>query len=1134
MIAKDILFNDGWQFCLTDIGTERSALSEKHWYDVELPHDWHIGDTRNLYKTGEGWYKRVLNVSAEQLSGRVMLNFDGVYMDSTLFVNGAEAGSWTYGYSAFEHDITAYLHEGDNELLMCVRYQSPNTRWYAGAGIYRDVTLKFRPVTYIRTNGIYIHSEKCDDNWRTEIETDICGEAADIRMMLSVLDPDGDSIAAFEQSAHFGGDTESFSNSFDITAPALWDIADPNIYTLAVELYKGDELLQIEYTPFGYRTVEFIPEKGVVLNGRQIKMHGVCMHHDLGALGVAFNEKALRRQLEIMQEMGVNAIRTSHNMPARQLVDICDEMGLLLDDESFDMWENSKTEFDNHRFFVEHAERDVRSWVERDRNHPSVIMWSIGNEISDTNDPHGIEITQRLYNYVEKYDPKHNARATIGSNFMGSENAQKCSDIVKLAGYNYTERLYNEHHEKYPDWMIYGSETASAVRSRGIYHFPSDAPLLTHDDLQCSSLDNSVVGWGSSAMKSWRLDRDHDFCGGQYIWTGFDYIGEPTPYSTKNSYFGIVDTAGFPKDIYYFYQSVWTDEPMIHIVPSCWDFNEGDPIDVIIYSNAHTVELFLNGKSIGRHEMALLTDERMRAEFRVAYEAGELTAKGYDENGAEIVSESIRSCGDPAKIELSLYRGNDVLSADGRDIAFVEISVADKDGAPVGNARNRVKVEVSGAGRLVGLDNGDSTDYDSYKGDNRRLFSGKLLAMIQSTLDEGDITVKVSSEGLESAELKLTSVQIYDAEGVSVVTDNAYPVVTENYSDEVPVRKIVPSCETTELNAERRTSDITVQLLPANATYSDITWKCVRDTGVEVNFATVEWDGLNATVTAIGDGEFIARAFVNNGAAQPQVCADVRFTVTGLGSATTDAYSFISASRVDSSNVPVNLIEDGAIGGFSGRTIMTYKNIDFGRTGCETLVLHIGTCFDADVEVWADLDDEENRVKLDAVRFNNNDHWCGFAGQTFAVPRFRGVHDISVIVCPGIIFGGFEFAEINRALDVNYAGESDSIYGDDYKLNGKNVESIGNNVIINYDAFDFGENGVSAITICGYTANPTNAVQLRYTPAGGDQTSVLLEFTNTDGISEQRFDIPKLTGVNDISFVFLPGSKFDFSWFRFE
>lgn len=1136
MISTDILFNDLWQFCLCDIGTELPALSEKHWYDVELPHDWLIGDTGNLYKTGEGWYKRTLSVTAEQLSGRVFLNFDGVYMNSTLFVNGKEVGTWTYGYSAFEHDITDFLKEGENELLLRVKHEAPNSRWYSGAGIFRDVMLKFRADTYIRTNGVYIHSEKGEgDTWHTEIETDICGKAADITMVFQVLSPDYNVIAAFKQQAKFGGDTETFSNSFDITAPVVWDIDTPEVYMLEVELYRNDELIEVQYVPYGYRTTEFSPEKGFLLNGRQLKMHGVCMHHDLGALGAAVNDTALYRQMKTMKEMGCNAIRTSHNMPARQLVEICDDLGLLVVCESFDMWENAKTEFDNHRFFVEHAERDVRSWVERDRNHPCVIMWSIGNEISDTNDPHGIEITQRLYDYVLKYDPKLNARATIGSNFMANETAHKCSDIVKLAGYNYTERLYNEHHQRYPDWFIYGSETASAVRSRGIYHFPAEAPLLTHEDLQCSSLDNSVVGWGSSAMKSWRLDRDHDFCGGQFIWTGFDYIGEPTPYSTKNSYFGIVDTAGFPKDIYYFYKSVWTDEPTTHIVPSHWDFNEGDMIDVIVYSNAHTVELSLNGESLGKHEMDLLTDKKMRAEFRVAYKSGELTAKGYDENGLIVSEDTLRTCGDPAQIVLREENG--ACFANGTDICFVEISVADKDGIPVANARNRIKVEVSGAGRLVGLDNGDSTDYDSYKGDNRRLFSGKLLAMVKSTLSSGEITIKATSEGLETAELSLTSFRAYDEDinGVSVVTENTFPAVTTEYTNEVPVRKIVPACDCVELNAERTTAEINVQLLPLNATYSDISWKCVRDTGVEVNFASIEWNGTVATVTALGDGEFIARAFVNNGASQPQVCADVRFTVTGLGAATRDAYEFISASQLDSSNVTVNLVEDGAIGSFEGKTVMSYKNVDFGKTGTEEIILHIGTCFDMPVEVWDGIPGEEGAELLEKLTFHNNGHWCGFVPEAFPLPRrLTGVRTISIVIDSRVTYGGFEFTPINRAFDTNYTAESDSIYGDEYSIKGRSVVRIGNNVILNYDALDFGEDGASSVVIHGITANPSNQVQLRYTPEGGEQSSVLLEFMQSDAPTEQRFEIPKLTGAQAISFVFLPGTKFDFTWFRFE
>ena len=497
MTAQNILFNDGWQFCLCDIGTELSALPGRHWYDVELPHDWLINDTSKLYETGEGWYRRSLPCSAEQLSGRVLLNFDGVYMNSTLFVNGKEAGSWTYGYSAFEHDITDFLHEGENELLLRVSHQSPNTRWYSGAGIFRDVMLKLRPAAYIGTNGVYIHSApQPEGGWTTEVETDVVGEASDIRMLLEVFDPAGASMGGYGLEAHFDGGHEKFTASFNSTDPELWSVDDPMLYTLKISLYSGSELLDCVNETFGYRTAEFDPDRGFLLNGEHVKLHGVCIHHDLGALGSALNEAALARQLRIMKEMGVNAIRTSHNMPARRLVQLCDEMGLLVDSEAFDMWEKPKTEFDNHRFFTEHAERDVRSWIERDRNHPCIIMWSIGNEINDTIDPHGLDITKRLYEYVLKYDPKGNAAPTIGSNYMGDENAQKCSDVVKLAGYNYSEYLYDEHHAKYPGWVIYGSETASAVRSRGIYRFPAELPLLTGEDCQCSSLDNSVVGWG--------------------------------------------------------------------------------------------------------------------------------------------------------------------------------------------------------------------------------------------------------------------------------------------------------------------------------------------------------------------------------------------------------------------------------------------------------------------------------------------------------------------------------------------------------------------------------------------------------------------------------------------------------------
>lgn len=1133
MTAQNILFNDGWQFCLCDIGTELSALPGRHWYDVELPHDWLINDTSKLYETGEGWYRRSLPCSAEQLSGRVLLNFDGVYMNSTLFVNGKEVGSWTYGYSAFEHDITDFLHEGENELLLRVSHQSPNTRWYSGAGIFRDVMLKLRPAAYIGTNGVYIHSApQPEGGWTTEVETDVVGEASDIRMLLEVFDPAGASMGGYGLEAHFDGGHEKFTASFNSTDPELWSVDDPMLYTLKISLYSGSELLDCVNVTFGYRTAEFDPDRGFLLNGEPVKLHGVCMHHDLGALGSALNEAALARQLRIMKEMGVNAIRTSHNMPARQLVQLCDEMGLLVDSEAFDMWEKPKTEFDNHRFFTEHAERDVRSWIERDRNHPCIIMWSIGNEINDTIDPHGLDITKRLYEYVLKYDPKGNAAPTIGSNYMGDENAQKCSDVVKLAGYNYSEYLYDEHHAKYPDWVIYGSETASAVRSRGIYRFPAELPLLTGEDCQCSSLDNSVVGWGSSAMKSWRLDRDCPFCCGQFIWTGFDYIGEPTPYNTKNSYFGIVDTAGFPKDIYYFYQSVWVSpeqKKVLHIVPSYWDFIPGQKIDVLIYSNARDVELFLNGKSIGSHVMELETSQDMRAHFKVPFEPGVLRVVGHFADGSEC-SEVLHTPSDPAAVVLTSDK--ETLLADGRDIAFVEISTVDVNGIPVGNARNRIRVEVSGAGRLVGLDNGDSTDYDSYKGDNRRLFSGKLLAMIESTLEPGEITVRAYSEGLENAELRLVSENCGEVSGVSVVTENKFPAVCRAYTGEVPARLLLPEVDVNSFDPERRSAEIRAKLLPENCTYDDISWSVVRRNGVESSLAQVEGSGRSAVVTAKGDGEFFVRAMVHNGAEHPQVIADIPFTAEGLGAAVRDAYSFISASTLDSSNVPTNIIEDGALSNFDGRTVMTYSDIDFGKTGSQIISLSVGTCFDMPVEVWEGTPDDGKLICR--VDFGNNGHWCGFAGQDFALAeRLTGVRTISVVIDSRVIFGGFSFVPIERAYDTNWVGEADSVYGDDYRIDGRRVADIGNNVIINYERLDFGEGGSEALIISGETGNPMNQIQLRYTPAGGAQKTVLLEFQQ-DGGREQRFDIPKLSGVNDVSFVFMPGSRFDFDWFRFE
>lgn len=1139
-MSKTVLFNDNWKFCLTkpDEISELSELSKEHWYDVELPHDWLIGDTRNLYKSGDGWYKKTFCADKSELSGNVFLNFDGVYMDCTVYVNGTAAGVWTYGYSAFEFEITPMLKEGENEVIVKVCCREPNTRWYSGSGIYRDVNLIVKPKTYIPTNGIYIHSKKTEDgSFLTELDTTVRGEAGKVDIKAEAFDPEGNVVWESQKSVDFGGVEEKFSESFTLSEPMLWDIDSPNVYSMRVSLFKSGELIDFDEESFGYKTAEFIPEKGLVLNGKQIKLHGVCLHHDLGALGSAFNFAALMRQLRIMKEMGVNSIRTSHNMPVKQLMDICDNIGILVDLESFDMWEIAKTEYDNHRYFKSTAERDVKSWVERDRNHPSLLMWSIGNEISDTNSEHGIEITKRLKGFVNKYDYKGNAPVTIGSNFMISPIARKCTDVLKLAGYNYAENLYDEQHTAHPDWTIYGSETSSAVRSRGVYHFPAHIPLLTHDDLQCSSLDNSVVGWGSFARKAWQMDRDRSYCAGEYVWTGFDYIGEPTPYSTKNSYFGMVDTAGFPKDIYYFYQSVWKspeETPVLHIVPSYWDFNPGQMIDVLIYSNAEKAELFLNGKSLGIQEMRLAESEDMRAHFIVPFEAGELSAKGYDKNGNIIAEDKVVTCGDP--VEVALESDKDAIFADGRDIAFVEIFVKDKNGIDVGNARNRIKVEVSGAARLVGLDNGDSTDYDSYKGNNRRLFGGKLLAMVQSTFEVGDICVKAVSEGLQGAEIHLESCGLTEemsTEGVSVVTENKFPVVTEEYTKEIPVRKI-ELFGGGELNENNKTAKITYKLFPENATFNDVSWKIVRENGVESGLATVEQTADGAEVVAVGDGEFYARAFVSNGGSVPQCFADVKFTVSGLGPATKDAYEFVSASQLERHEGAARVVEEGAVSGFDGRAVLIYHNIEFGTAGADFVEISIGTQIDVKFEVWEGTPESGKLLLADS--FANNGRWNTFEPQKYKLAeRVRGLKNISVVMFDqGVIFGGFKFEEVNRAFEENFSAENDSVYGDEYTISGRSVVKIGNNVVINYDNMDFGGDGARHLVLKGATPNPTNPVQLRYTPKGGEQKSLFLDFTQAENPEEQRFEIPELKGVNDISFVFLPGTKYDFISFRFE
>ena len=1123
---KDRLFNDGWQFflCGNDRFTAENVEGET-FTDVEIPHDWLIGDTRNLYKSGDGWYRKTFTATAEMLKGRVFISFDGVYMDSTIYVNGKAAGDWKYGYSSFSFDITDYLKEGENRILVIARHKSPNSRWYSGAGVYRNVWLKIRNTEYIKENGVYISTRLENGQWRVYIDAETVGEG---KITHAIVDENGAEIAS----------GEGRSCIINVKEPKLWDIYQGNLYTLRTDLYSGDTVVDSQKNVFGFRTISLDPQKGFILNGRHEKIHGVCMHHDLGALGAAMNETALKRQLDILKSFGVNAIRSSHNMPSRELVRLCDEMGILLDNESFDMWEGAKTEFDYARFFPEWYKTDVEAWVKRDRNSPSVFMWSIGNEIADTNSSlRGLEVAKMLKEEVLKHDPRENAISTIASNYMAWENAQKVADYLKQGGYNYAERLYDKQHEEHPDWFIYGSETSSAVRSRGIYHLPASADILTHEDLQCSDMANSCVGWGSPMEKAWIMDRDRDYCGGQYVWTGFDYIGEPTPYSTKNSYFGIVDTAGLKKESYYFYKSVWTDgktDPFVHILPA-WDFNEGQEIEVKTYSNLEDIELFFNGKSLGKQHIDLKRGAVLHGSWKINYTKGELVARAYDEEGREAASDRLSSFGEAARLRLTPDK--DTLNANGADLTFIVIEALDEKGEPVANARNRVKVRVEGAGRLLGLDSGDSTDYDSYKGDNKRLFSGKLAAVVGTTREIGEIKVTVSSKGLPDETITLTAQPCGIAEGVSE-PHGFYPIYVQPEDDRISARKIVLTAEETHLNKEKSSVKVTAKILPDNADFKDIKFKCIMENGVASPIAEVEEEGDSAIVTAKGDGKFILRATCNNGSDHAEIVSDICFTAEGLGDALTDGYEFVSASYSSFSNVKLSFIDKGAVSNIHERTVIGFDNVNMGEFGSKKLTLYIGTCNGSgiDVEIW-NGDPEKSKSRLiDKVNFPNNGGWDRYKPAEFELgERVRGITSLAFVIGQNCIFGGFEFAAENKARAKLYAAEYDEIYGDDYTVSGKIIEKIGNNVVVDFTELDFGAEGVSKVTIGGRTRNESNSVQIRYTPKGESQITQAINFAHSDDYTEQSFDIDRICGqVDDLAFVFMPGSDFDFEWFRFE
>lgn len=1146
---KETLFCSGWEFSKNPIGTEYSDNLD--WKSVDLPHDWLICQTEDLYETSTGWYRKTLEYTKKE-GIRTALRFGGVYMDSRLYVNGELAFEWKYGYSTFEADITDFLRDGENLISVRVDHRSPNSRWYSGAGIFRKVYLKEYPECHIASDGVYISAD-IDGNVTLSAEV-VRPENVQVGGLSIVQEIfDGDKLLAScerhccacdrsvipEAICREGVKYSVNTVAMHIEKPVLWDVDDPHLYTAVTSLKMNGEVIQSVKTSFGVRKIEFTTDKGFFLNNRHVKLHGCCEHHDLGALGAAFNRSAMERKLDKLRIMGVNAIRTSHNMPAEELMELADEKGFLILSEGFDMWERSKTDYDYARFFPEWVARDVASWVRRDRNHPCLIGWSIGNEIYDTHaDERGQEVTSMLMGLVRQHDPRANGYVTIGSNYMEWENAQKCADILKIAGYNYAERLYDKHHAAHPDWCIYGSETSSVVQSRGIYHFPLAQSVLSDDDEQCSALGNSTTGWAAKCTEACIIpDRDAEFCAGQFIWTGFDYIGEPTPYSTKNSYFGQIDTAGFPKDSAYIFRAEWTDHkksPFVHIYPY-WDFMEGQEIDVRVTSNAPKVALFFNGEKVGEMDIDHARGKKLTLDTKLEYREGELLAVAYDENGNEIARDVQRSFGDTAEVRL-LPEKNEI-KANGEDLAFVEISAFDKDGNFVANANNRVFVNVSGAGRLVGLDNGDSTDYEQYKGTSRRLFSGKLIAIIAAKTEAGDITVTVTSPTVKGDSVTIKALSAEVSEGVSCIAENTHTkALCPDEENDIPVRKIDFESDSRTFTPDRREITFKTVAYPANSTYAkDIEYRITTVLGIDSNLAeiTSAEDG-SVTVKCNGDGEFYLRGLCKNGTEKYHILCQLKLCGEGLGYASFDPYEFVMGGlfTVQSGNVG-NGIERGA--GFAwGDSWFGFENVDFGSIGSDTVTIPIyANCTTpVKLKIYDGIPDNGGELIGDFV-YHEPPEWLTYKPNTFKLNKvLKGVHTIVMESADGYNVKGFMFEKPVREFSEINASDNENIYGDKFTKEADAVTGIGNNVMLDFGEFDFTEKTPSRVVITGKSALPVNSIHVIF--MGETETRVLAEFSGAAEYTPREFPIENIKGKCRVSFAFLPGSDFDFKSFRFE
>lgn len=787
---SEYLLEKRWKFTKGEVSNaEMPAFNDAKWETVDIPHDWAIfgpfdknndlqnvavtqnfetqaslktGRTGGLPYVGIGWYRTTFHSTPGK---QTTLIFDGAMSEARVFVNGKEACFWPCGYNSFYCDVTSLVNEDGKNNILAVRLENrpQSSRWYPGAGLYRNVHVVTTEKIHVPVWGTQITTPYVKDEYASVcLRTTILNAGkTELTVVTDIMDADGQ-VVSTKTNKGVINHGQPFTQNFIVERPKLWSPETPVLYKAVSKIYSGDTLLDTYSTRFGIRTIEYIADKGFYLNGKRRKFQGVCNHHDLGPLGAAINVAALRHQLTLLKEMGCDAIRTSHNMPAPELVELCDEMGFMMMLEPFDEWDIAKCDNGYHRFFNEWAEKDMVNMLRQYRNNPCVVMWSIGNEVPTQWSPEGYKVAKFLQDICHREDPTR--PVTCGMDQVKSVLANGFAAMLDIPGLNYRAHLYDEAYERLPQNIILGSETSSTVSSRGIYKFPVERKAgAMYDDHQSSSYDLEYCNWSNIPDIDFARAEDHEWTIGQFVWTGFDYLGEPSPYDTNawpnhSSMFGIIDLASIPKDRYYLYRSVWNKEAeTLHILPHWnWEGREGEKTPVFVYTNYPSAELFINGKSYGRqtkHKNGTVENRYRLMWYDAVYQPGEVRVVAYDEQGNPVAEKTVRTAGKPHHIELVTDRSS--LQADGKDLAYVTLRIVDKDGNLCPNDGRLVSFKVKGAGKYRASANGDPTCLDLFHKPEMHAFGGMLTVIVQSGEKTGEIELQATAKGIKTGTIRI-------------------------------------------------------------------------------------------------------------------------------------------------------------------------------------------------------------------------------------------------------------------------------------------------------------------------------------------------------------------------------------------